>query len=139
MKDEVFARLSNDATMIGLLPGGIYDAEVVDEISEQKTPAAYDTDWLSFRPCMLVKQGAIVTDGPVPTATRQTITLYFYQPRGSSIINQARKRAFALLHDIRLTPASGGAYELQHTDSILTVDDVLDTQLWVSRYAVYTT
>lgn len=137
MRAVILSTLQADAALMAALSGGIYDAAAVDYISRQATPAAFDASG-ELRPCGLLRISTDVATGPVRTGARLSFSMYLTQRRGTAQIETARQRAYALLHRVRLSPASGGAWEIAHADDVLDArDDALDAALIVSRYTVF--
>jgi len=136
MNAAVLTRLQADSALMALLSGGLYDGQTVGEISRVTTPAAFDANG-ELKPCGLLALSSEVAAGPLPTSSRLGVTLYWYQRAGADVIDAARLRAYALLHRQRLTPPSGGSWELRYADDVLRrFDEVLRASLIVSRYVV---
>lgn len=132
-----FTTLTSDPTLMALLPGGLYDANVVGEVARTTTPAAFDP-YGELTPCGLYKPTSDQRAGPLPTSSRRSVTLYLYERSGTTAIEAARLRIYTLLHRVRLAPASGGAWEWLHGEDILNqYDTALRAALIVCRYAVY--
>ena len=119
--------LETDTTLTDLLTGGIYAAQ---EIKRQATPDAFDSN-LEIRPCCLIKLETDVRFGPHYTSSRLFFTLYFYQRVGFDVIDQAKDRAFAILH----RACGVASYEIWHADDINDQEDqALECSLVTSRY-----
>lgn len=132
MRQAIYTALTNDATLLALLPGGLFDAATVGEISRQSTPGAFDANG-ELQACALLRVRGPVSSPPYQHGARETIELYFYnQPD-----DQARERVYDLLHDTQLTPAgsSVGNWRIEHADDVLGQEDqALAASLQVSRY-----
>lgn len=141
MRAQILATLSADATLIGLLPGGLYDAVVVGEVSRQDTPAAFDAATREIRPCGLLRVTDDAPAGPTRTSRRLQPTIYLYGPAtvaGRAAVESARLRARALLHRVRVAPASGQAWELRHAGDVPSLEDpALRAALAICRYVVF--
>jgi len=113
----IAATLRADATFMAGMAGGLYDGVV--EISRQTTPAAFDPTTARLKgPAALVKAGTATSVGPGRRAMLQVVRLFLYQLGGTSVIEPARRRAFALLHgqSMPLGPGEGTLYEIVHLD-----------------------
>lgn len=132
MREAILAVLTGDSTLINLLPGGIYDAAVVDEISRQNTVAAFDAN-SELQACALLRtRGPVSQANPFRNGARETVEIYFYEAPDA-----ARERVYDLLHDTRLTPAgsSVGNWRIEHADDVLGQEDqALHAALMVSRF-----
>lgn len=137
MRDAIYDLLSADMAFLALLPGGLYQAREVGEISRQTTPDAFDDD-KEVLPCALIRFGPTVPVGPYLHGARQFFTLYFYERAGFAHVDAARERAYTLLHMQALAPAAGdgwGCWEIHHADDVGDArDTALGCSLAVSRY-----
>lgn len=115
-EQEIAAILYADATLRGLLTGGIYvnggiwdedEEEYVNDVgwegvTRETTPAAFDSDGF-LRPCALVRQRARVTTGEVIDydaqieSARQVVVVWYYDDRLYTVIDQATARTRVLL------------------------------------------
>jgi hypothetical protein len=124
--------LQGDATLVALLPGGIYDGAEVDHISRTNTPDAFDSD-SELLPCAIVKLTGDQPFGPFRYSSQRNFTIYLYQRTGSATIEQARDRCITLLHRQRLSGVR--AWQMFHANDLLGQwDAALDCPLIVSRY-----
>lgn len=131
MRAAILAALTGDATLMGLLTGGIHTAL---EISRQYTPAAFDTNG-EILPCALLRLETEGPTGPYRTSSRLFAAVLFYQRHGYDVIDQAVARTFAVLHE-RHTGA--GMWQILHADDVLDQEDqALGCSLAMSRFAVY--
>jgi hypothetical protein len=136
MRQAILTALRADADLMALLPGGLYDAAEVGEISRQSTPAAFDAH-RELRPCALLRErGPVSLAGSLPYghSARVTVEIYFYNPGG----NQPCERVYDLLHDKQFRPLGGSAanWRVEHADDVLGQEDpALDgAALQISRY-----
>jgi hypothetical protein len=137
MRDAIYDLLSADITFLDLLPGGLYQARDVGEISRQTTPDAFDANG-EILPCALIRFGVTTPAGPHVHGARQHFALYFYERAGWEHIDAARERAYVLLHMQALVPGAGdswGCWEIHHADDVGDGrDTALGCSLAVSRY-----
>lgn len=140
MRAAILTCLQADAALMAALPGGLFDGAEVGYIARTRTPAAFDATTKELKACALLRMPADQPTGPLPTSARLEATLYYYGPpteAGRAAIETARLRAYTLLHRVRLAPATGGAWELQHAGDVLDVeDDALKAALIISRFIV---
>jgi hypothetical protein len=99
VRSTILSRLTTDATLAALLPGGIYSAT---EISRQYTPGAFDASG-EVRPCALLKMESEAPSGPYDAgdtlaSTRLFVVVYVYERVGATAIDAALDRIFALLN-----------------------------------------
>ena len=131
MRDAVVAVLEGDETLMATLTGGVHTAT---EINRQLTPTAFDDNG-EIEPCALVK---FETEGPWGVhdhSARLFFSVMFYERSGYTSIETARARVYSLLHRQRVTPASGGCWEIRHSDDVLDQEDTaLGCGLAVSRF-----
>lgn len=120
--------LANDATIQGLLTGGVHTG--IPEITRQDAPAAFDANG-ELLPCALVKAGTENPFGPHHDTAESFFTVYYYQRRGYSTIDAARFRGWQLLH----RQGIGGAIQVfSETFTPGVHDPALDASLHVDRY-----
>jgi len=129
----ILATLQDDASLAGILTGGLYDGTVINDISRQATPAAYD-EYSELKPCAIVKSETQAPAGPHPDSSRLFVTIWFYQQSGSADIDVARIRAYHLLH--RSTVAgSDGLWDVRHFNDLLGIElQALGVPAIMSRY-----
>lgn len=131
MRAAIEAVLVGDGTLMAILTGGLYTAV---EISRQETPAAFDADE-ELLPCALLKFSTQGEFGPFADSSRLFFSVMFYERQGYVSIEAARARVYALLHRQRVTPATGGFWEMRQSDAVLDqVDEALNCSLAVSRF-----
>ena len=98
LRDTIRNYLANDATLMALLPGGLY---VGLEISRQGTPSAFDAN-KEVRACGLVALELQVPLGPYTDSTRQLFTVTFWQQAGYGAIDAALDEAFVRMDASKL-------------------------------------
>ncbi len=110
---EIADLLLADATMVTLLPGGIYtDEELgVEGIRRDAgSPSAGAFDASGYlKTCAVVRQDALT---PFPgvrsikdkiTGTMQFVYVFFYERRGHTEIDAAKQRSYEVLEGVRLS------------------------------------
>ncbi len=131
MQDTIKAELEKDATLTGLLTGGIWTG--ASEISRTETPGAFDGN-KEILPCALVREETETPYGPVKSGSRLYLAIYFYQRSGNGTIRAAQDRAFALLHGKKI---GANVWEITHADDVRgQQDQALDCSLGISRFVV---
>lgn len=136
MIEAIVTLLSADATLTGLLPGGIHNGANVGEISRQNTPAAFDAN-LEIQPCALVQYENEIDFGQVRYGSQLFVQIYLYQRFGYASINQAKDRIYTLLHRQKVG-AGLGNYETWHANTLLGMHDQgLDASLVTCRYQCF--
>lgn len=138
MINEIHAVLAGDATLTGLLSGGVHKGTVVHEVSRQNTPGAFDAN-REILPCALVQQESLVPTSPFEPyqdGARLYVLVHLYQRFGYEEIEAARKRAYALLHRTRFNSADGTkCWRIEHSNDLLGMEDMgLNCAMEVSRY-----
>lgn len=129
----ILAALQGDATLAGILTGGLYDGTVINDISRQATPTAYD-DYSELKPCAILKPETQAPAGPHPDGSRLYVTLWFYQQSGSAAIDAGRVRAYHLLHRATLA-GSDGLWDVRHANDLLGIElQALGVPAIMSRY-----
>ena len=144
MITAIVERLKGDATLSGLLTGGIHNGAVAHEISRQNTPTAFDVN-RELLPCALVQYENETPAGPLRTSSTLFVTIYFYQRFGHTTIDAAELQARTLLDRQVLQPAGsagspGGArnFEVRFTSTLMGMNDqALNCALAISRYVCY--
>ena len=120
VKAAIIALMQADATLMGLLVGGVYGVAELRPGMDGPTP--FDS-FGRVRPSALVRREVSAATGPRGRFSRQFVVIFFYDSAGYEVITEAMNRTRALLHEQRV---GGGAYEIQHVD---TVDDQRDDAL----------
>ena len=132
--DDVLAVLQIDATLLALLPGGMYGQT---EITRQRTPEAFDAN-AELKPCLLVNLETDTQYGPFnessATSSRAFLQIFFYQRIGHDAIHAARERVFGLLHDQKI---GSGTWSVSWVNDIPNLHEpALDCDMATSRYQV---
>mgnify|MGYP001179530805 CR=1 FL=1 len=120
VKATIIALMQADATLMGLLVGGVYGVAELRPGMDGPTP--FDA-FGRVRPCALVRREVSTAAGPRGRFSRQFLVIFFYDSAGYEVITEAMNRTRALLHEQRV---GNGAYEVRHVD---TVDDQYDDAL----------
>lgn len=131
-------RLRGNSALMALLTGGVHNGAVVQEISRQNTPTAFDAN-RELLPTALVQYENTTPIGPLRTSEVRYITIYFYQRFGHETIQAAELMVRTLLDRQVVQPVNGGrTFEIRHTNTLLGLSDqALDCALTMSRYACY--
>jgi hypothetical protein len=131
----IFDILSGDATLMAILAGGTYDGLLVADINRQLTPAAYD-EYAELRPCGLLKPETATPWGPLPDSGRLYVMLWLYAQTDYTAIEQARERAYQLLHRQQLSTVDG-IFDVRHANDVLGAEvAALNVPTIASRYVV---
>jgi hypothetical protein len=131
VRDTIRDWLADDATLMALLPGGLYAG---GEISRQETPDAFDASG-EIQACGLVALEVQAPVGPYTNSMRQFFTVTFWQRDGFDAIDAAIDETFTRLHDTKVGETSGVWTVLHAEDS----PDMEDPGLRCSmRYGRYT-
>ena len=133
----IVSRLSADAPLMALLTGGVYDASLVEVISRERTPAAFDTN-KEVRPCALVQANQRQFEPGFRGVDALGLTIYCYQRQGTTTVEAASLRIRTLLDRVRVAGlGSSQTWECQCVEMILGQRDLaLRAALVVSRYRV---
>ena len=131
----VLAALQNDATLQGILPGGVYSGLETSDISRQATPAAYD-EFGEVKPCGLLKVETATPWGPHPDTARLYVVLWLYAQRDIAAIDAGRERAYQVLHRQQLSTTEG-IFEVRHASDVMGTEvGGLDLPTIASRFVV---
>ena len=134
MRELIADALGDDATLGGLLTGGIFGGT---EISRQLTAGAFDANG-EVLPCALVALEVETPNGPYPTSSRAFFTVTFYERAGFSTIDAALARVFALLNAQKVGSASDRVWQVVHAeDSADLADPALGCAMRYSRYVAH--
>jgi len=135
MRTAISSLLSGDGTLTGTLTGGVYSAGTVGEISRQTTPDAFDANE-EVEPCGLLRFETDAPWGVHDASARLYFAVLLYERVGSSAIDTARARIYALLHRQVVAPdGDGGCWEIRHAGDTLDQEDpALGCGLAVCRY-----
>lgn len=127
--------LRADATLTAILTGGIYNGEVVGEVSRQFTADAYDAND-ELLPTLLVAEETTVAENTLYDSANLYIMMYFYDRHAYVNTKAARKRVYQILH--RTTPVTTDDdkfYQVFHTGDVAgTEDTAIGASLETSRY-----
>ena len=132
MRSELKTLFENDAVLLGILIGGIYDR---GEINRTDTPEAFNAVG-EVLPCALITLGTRTPSiSDIPGTSDQYSTVYFYQQSGYNSIDAAMDRVFELLDYQSLELSSGFNYEITHANDLGdSFDDALSCSMNFSRY-----
>lgn len=135
-----FDVLVNDADLMNILTGGIYNQAVDNEISKVHTPAAFDPATEELLPCGLFKS-SLVSNIPATFqgATRTEIEVYLYQRNQYLAVASAADRIYQLWHDQIIVPdnVNHQTFRTLFNNEIPNgKDDVLGCNVYVVRYNV---
>ena len=135
MINAVYALLNADTELLSHLPGQLWNALDVQEISRQNTPAAFNVD-KEIQACALLKEESATPWGPNYNSGRIYFVLYLYQRFGYQQIDQARKRIYTILHRQQVIPLDGsGLYQIDHAGDVLGMEDqALTAAMQLSRF-----
>ena len=114
LESLTLAYLEADATLVGILTGGIFDASELDRLGLSILQVAVEVDGIRLRPCMFLRWADEI---PVAAprrigASSRFLDAYFYQDAGYDQIEIAMKRVRTLLdmRDIGTTDYDSLAY-----------------------------
>ena len=134
MRDAVYALLSTDPTLMGILTGGLYDGRETGEISRSGTPEAFDSNG-EIQPCGLLRFTTDAPYGPYETSARVYFSILLYERSGYASVEAARTRLYSLLHRAKVTPSAGSCWRIDHAGDVLDArDQVLGCSLVISRF-----
>lgn len=131
MRSVIRDAIAGDATLSALATGGVH---IEEEISETLTPAAYDA-FGELKPCLLVKLGTDIPDGPADFASRLMVDIYQYQRQGYDIIDQMPKELRRLFHRQKVGAAADGVWEMRWIVGINNQTDPIGS-FNLSRYVI---
>jgi hypothetical protein len=118
LRDAIKNYLALDATLMALLPGGLY---VGGEISRQDAPGAFDANG-EVKACGLVALEVQTPFGPFADSARQFFTVTFWQQTGYTAIDAAIDRTFALLNEGKVG-LNADAWTVLHAEDSADVED----------------
>jgi hypothetical protein len=109
-EDDFKTRMTNDATLMAILTGGVYTKGEVgrEGITRETAPSAFDDDGY-LEPCALVVQRGLVPDGEVHdeeeqlASAGQVVEVYLYEDSGYGNIDSALDRLFTLFFGYQFT------------------------------------
>lgn len=124
--------MAADATLSGLLAGGIYAA--VAEINRQDTPNAFDSGTREILPCALVKAETELRIGPFREGVQTPVAVYVYERSGYATIEAALGAAYNVLADAKI---GAGTWRVRYeSSSSQMIDDGLGCSLGILRVVV---
>jgi hypothetical protein len=91
----VHAVLSADATLVALLPGGVWSG--LPEITRQLAPGAFDANG-ELQTCALVKSDGERDAGPRRIAGAQLVNVWVYDRASDGRVEEVLTRVHELLH-----------------------------------------
>lgn len=113
MKSIIASHLTNDATLMSLLTGGVVYDKI--EINRQITPSAFDSNGI-IKPCVLIKANDIAN--VFELTAQQIFDIFIYTPPLSSS-EAIVERLYTILNDAYIS----GVYYSNVFGSILDRDD----------------
>ena len=93
MRDAVYALLSTDPTLMGILTGGLYDGREAGEIGRSDTPDAFDGSG-EIQPCGLLRFTTDAPYGPYETSARVYFSILLYERSNYVNVEAARARLY---------------------------------------------
>lgn len=131
LSDDLKAALTADTALMALLTGGIYND--VEEISLQKTAAAFDATTKEIKPCALIKLPNEVPTGPYVRGVRTTFVIYVYQRSGYDVIEPAMGLIFT---DVNDTQIGSNVWNIEYVGAVYQLrDQALDCPLGSLRFS----
>lgn len=129
LSTEIKTVLEANTPLMALLTGGVFAD--VEEISQQKTPGAYDSN-KEIKPCALIKVPNEVPAGPYQTSVRTTFVIYVYQRSGYDKIEPAMGYIYASLNEKKI---GTNVWNIEHVSSVhQQQDQVLHCPLGLLRF-----
>lgn len=127
VRADVLATLDDDATLMAILTGGLYDASLLpaDGLTRTAAPAAFDG--VRVKPCGLIRWRNMSETALVGSSRRRFFQIFFYQVAGYSQIEAAQERCRVLLHHKKQFKTSGG--QVYYTRWIGDVNDLIAEEL----------
>ena len=110
LESDLQATLEADATLTGLLTGGIYTREELGKMGLHQDNAVCVSAWMrindldTLQPCLVIRQRSETpTDARVDNNTQvvsvaRVVEMYFYDASSFTTITTARDRVYQLLH-----------------------------------------
>lgn len=131
LSGDIKTALLADATLVGLLTGGIYND--VEEISRQNTAAAFDATTKEIKPCALIKVPSEVPTGPYVRGVRTTFVIYVYQRQGYGVIEPAMGYIF---NDVNDQQIGSNVWNIEYVSAVYQQrDQALDCALGSLRFS----
>lgn len=134
LKSDVKDLLTTDATLMAILTGGVH-AVVELKRGPDGATAAFDANG-EIRPCANIKWGSESPFGPFDDSSRAFFNIYFYERNGTTAVDAAMDRVYALLHR-QCFSALTKTWEIRHTSDVRDDrDDVLQCSMGMSTYQI---
>lgn len=127
IRADVLATLEADATLTGILTGGIYDSSELptDGLTRTSAPSAFDG--VRVKPCGLIRWRTMGETEIVGHSRRRFFQIFFYQVAGQVQIEAAQDRCRALLHPRKPFTTDGG--QVYYTSWVTDVNDLIAEEL----------
>lgn len=122
-----------DDDLMELLPGGIYEAIQVGEISRQSTPEAFDENQ-EIQPCAFIRMGTETKRGPYPNSVQTPVSIYMYERGTSEDIDVAMGIVYSMFNEKRVGSGNGVWNVEYNTGSWNEFDTGLNCNLCVMRF-----
>lgn len=133
LESDFLAVMQASDVLSEFLPGGMYSAIEVGEISRQFTPDVFDAN-KELQPCALVKVGVEIPRGPYPESVQTPVQIFFYQKYTSTDIDNAMTVAFALFNYKKI---GNGTWRVEYESGAWNqADDALNAIMHVLRFNV---
>ena len=137
LRSAVKSTLENDATLAGLLTGGVFDRRGLNRTT---TDGIVDANG-ALKPCAVVTEETTSPLGHREWAfERVHFLVWLYEDEGSgyATIDQAKLRVRHLLHNQSVATDDGAVHHIEHTDSLGdSHDDVLKAEMTYERFVAY--
>lgn len=137
LRAAVKSVLEGDVTLAAILTGGVYSRA---GISRTLTPDAFDSKG-AIKPCAVVTEEATNRIGHREDKMEMvSLVVWLYEDEGSgyTLIDTAKMRVRALLHDQTVTTSDGYVHHIVHVYSLGdSFDDVLSAEMTHERFTVY--
>jgi hypothetical protein len=127
IRGDVLATLDDDATLMAILTGGMYDAGLLpaDGLTPTSAPAAFNG--ARVKPCGLIRWRNVGETAIVGSSRRRFFQIFFYQVAGQTQIEAAQSRCRVLLHHKKQFKTSGG--QVYYTRWVGDVNDLIAEEL----------
>jgi len=140
IRADIRQTLETDATLTGILTGGIYDASELpqDGLTPNAAPSAFDS-FGRVLPCAVIRFRDMSETEIVGRSRRRFFEIYAYQNIGMDQVDAALARCRALLHPHQQYTTDGGQVYFTHwVDSVgdLTADELDGAAMGRSRYYI---
>lgn len=132
VREQVVEALESDATLAGILTGGIYTGRPIR--LGMGNPNPFDPLSGAVKPCAYVRYSVATPEGYGAKFRRQTISIFVYDSAGVDAIEAAVDRIKTILNGLEV---EGTGYYFRHQgnqDGVF--DDILNAYLTVTQYDV---